>query len=273
MFIAEVSYTVTTFNNPMYNEEMRVADFLDEPHIAVVKALLLQFQPTFLDILPLYILMLAIFPFDPARAAAAAGAGADPVFRALRGGADLRRSRCRPTRKGMSGTSTRSPGSSSSSRAPRSAYRAWQGGADCRRAGSGPRWPSRRWRQSARSIDQAQLDDPRRVGPVSRGCSCRSCGRSTRTTCRRCGSSPFFAAGRVGRRAGAAAGALSAHGRLARWFCAASNRWRCSASASCCRRSAISSFGIRIRSRRCSSPLILSALSRCSLYCQDDRLV
>ena len=62
IFIAEVSYTVTTFNNPMYNEEMRVADFLDEPHVAVIQALLLQFQPTFLDILPLYILMLVIFP-------------------------------------------------------------------------------------------------------------------------------------------------------------------------------------------------------------------
>jgi hypothetical protein len=62
LFIAEVSYTATTFKNPMYNEEMRVADFLDEPHIAVIKALLLDFQPTFLDILPLYILMLVIFP-------------------------------------------------------------------------------------------------------------------------------------------------------------------------------------------------------------------
>jgi hypothetical protein len=62
MFIAEVSYTASTFQNPMYNEEMRVADFLGEPHIAVIKALLLQFQPTFLDILPLYIVMLAIFP-------------------------------------------------------------------------------------------------------------------------------------------------------------------------------------------------------------------
>src|SRR5262249_13100597 len=62
LFIAEVSYTAAAFNNPMYNEEMRVADFLDEPHIAVVKALLLQFQPTFLDILPLYIAMLLIFP-------------------------------------------------------------------------------------------------------------------------------------------------------------------------------------------------------------------
>jgi hypothetical protein len=62
IFIAEVSYTVTTFNNPMYNDEMRVADFLGEPHIAIVKALLLEFQPTFLDILPLYILLLFIFP-------------------------------------------------------------------------------------------------------------------------------------------------------------------------------------------------------------------
>ena len=62
LFIAEVSYTVMTFKNPMYNEEMRVAEFLDEPHVAIVKALFLQFQPTFLDILPLYIVMLLIFP-------------------------------------------------------------------------------------------------------------------------------------------------------------------------------------------------------------------
>jgi len=62
MFIAEVSYTVTTFNNPMYNDEMRVGDFLYEPHVAIVKALFLEFQPTFLDILPLYILLLVAFP-------------------------------------------------------------------------------------------------------------------------------------------------------------------------------------------------------------------
>jgi len=62
IFIAEVSYTVKTFNNPMYNEEMGVGDFLERPHIAVVQTLLLQFQPTFLDILPLYIVMLLIFP-------------------------------------------------------------------------------------------------------------------------------------------------------------------------------------------------------------------
>ena len=62
IFLAEVSYTVMSFNNPMYNEEMRVGEFLIEPHIAVIKALLLQFQPTFLDILPLYIVLLVAFP-------------------------------------------------------------------------------------------------------------------------------------------------------------------------------------------------------------------
>jgi len=62
IFIAEVSYTVRAFNNPMYNEEMGVGDFLERPHIAVVQALILQFQPTFLDILPLYIVLLLTFP-------------------------------------------------------------------------------------------------------------------------------------------------------------------------------------------------------------------
>lgn len=62
IFTAEVSYTVLALNNPMYSEELRVADFLQQPHIAIIKALLLQFQPTFLDILPLYIALLGVFP-------------------------------------------------------------------------------------------------------------------------------------------------------------------------------------------------------------------
>ena len=62
IFTAEVSYTIQTFNNPMYADELRVEDFLAEPHIAIIRALLLQFQPTLLDILPLYIALLATFP-------------------------------------------------------------------------------------------------------------------------------------------------------------------------------------------------------------------
>ncbi|HUH84787.1 MAG TPA: OpgC domain-containing protein, partial [Stellaceae bacterium] len=62
IFTAEVSYAILAVNNPMYSEELRVGDFLQQPHIAIIKAMLLQFQPTFLDILPLYIVLLAIFP-------------------------------------------------------------------------------------------------------------------------------------------------------------------------------------------------------------------
>jgi hypothetical protein len=62
IFTAEVSYTLNAADNPMYAEEMGVGDFLKEPHVAIIQALLLRFQPTFLDILPLYIVMLAGFP-------------------------------------------------------------------------------------------------------------------------------------------------------------------------------------------------------------------
>lgn len=62
IFVAEVSYTVSAVNNPMYTEELRVGDFLEQPHIAIIQALLLRFQPTYLDILPLYIVLLGLFP-------------------------------------------------------------------------------------------------------------------------------------------------------------------------------------------------------------------
>jgi hypothetical protein len=62
IFIAEVSYTAARFHNPLYSDEMRVAEFLREPYEAIVNALVLRFQPTFLDILPLYIVLLGAFP-------------------------------------------------------------------------------------------------------------------------------------------------------------------------------------------------------------------
>jgi len=62
IFTAEVSYAILVLQNPMYSDEMGVADFLQEPHLAIIRALTLSFQPTFLDILPLYIVLLASFP-------------------------------------------------------------------------------------------------------------------------------------------------------------------------------------------------------------------
>lgn len=63
VFTAEVAYIAQRFKNPMFAEELNVANFLEEPHIAVVMALMLRFQPTFMDILPLYISLLLVFPF------------------------------------------------------------------------------------------------------------------------------------------------------------------------------------------------------------------
>jgi hypothetical protein len=62
MFMATVAYTAGVLNSSLYAEEFGAANFLNEPGLAVVKALTLQFQPAFMDILPLYIVLLAILP-------------------------------------------------------------------------------------------------------------------------------------------------------------------------------------------------------------------
>ncbi|HEU0070772.1 MAG TPA: OpgC domain-containing protein [Alphaproteobacteria bacterium] len=63
IFTAEVAWSSMKFDNPMYVEEMNIASFLNEPHIAILEALLLKFKPVYMDILPLYIVLLAFFPF------------------------------------------------------------------------------------------------------------------------------------------------------------------------------------------------------------------
>jgi hypothetical protein len=62
MFMATMAYTVGTLNSSLYVEEFGAANFLNEPGLAIVKALTLQFQPAFMDILPLYIVLLAVLP-------------------------------------------------------------------------------------------------------------------------------------------------------------------------------------------------------------------
>ena len=62
MFMAIVAYTAGALNNSLYAEEFGAANFLNEPGLAVLKALTLQFQPAFMHILPLYIVLLAVLP-------------------------------------------------------------------------------------------------------------------------------------------------------------------------------------------------------------------
>ena len=61
LYMTEMAYVSTTFQNPLFNEEMDILDFLKQPS-TLVQALLLRFQPPNLDVLPLYIVLLATFP-------------------------------------------------------------------------------------------------------------------------------------------------------------------------------------------------------------------
>ena len=62
IYLAEISYVATSFENPLYAEEMNVLDFLRQPDVTIVQALLLKFKPANMDILPLYIVLLLLFP-------------------------------------------------------------------------------------------------------------------------------------------------------------------------------------------------------------------
>ena len=63
IFLAEISYVATSFENPLYSEEMGILDFLKQPDITIVQALLLRFRPVNMDVLPLYIVLMFFLPF------------------------------------------------------------------------------------------------------------------------------------------------------------------------------------------------------------------
>jgi hypothetical protein len=62
IFMAQIAYVTTSLDNPLYSEEMRAFDFLQQPGVALVQALMLKFQPNFMDVLPLYIVLLLALP-------------------------------------------------------------------------------------------------------------------------------------------------------------------------------------------------------------------
>src|SRR6202011_6382814 len=62
IFLAEISYVATSFENPLYSEEMGIMDFLKQPDVTIVQALLLRFRPVNMDVLPLYIVLMLFLP-------------------------------------------------------------------------------------------------------------------------------------------------------------------------------------------------------------------
>jgi hypothetical protein len=62
IFMAEIAYVAATFDNPLYAEEMKILDFLKQPDVTIFQALILKFKPVNMDVLPLYIVLLLLFP-------------------------------------------------------------------------------------------------------------------------------------------------------------------------------------------------------------------
>jgi hypothetical protein len=62
IFLAEISYVASHFENPLYVEEMGILDFLKQPDVTIVQALLLKFRPVNMDVLPLYIVLMLFLP-------------------------------------------------------------------------------------------------------------------------------------------------------------------------------------------------------------------
>jgi hypothetical protein len=83
IYLAEIAYVARGYQNPLYAEEMGVMDFLQRPDVTIVQALLLKFKPVNMDVLPLYIVLLLLFPpvlWLLQRSATAALAGATLLY-------------------------------------------------------------------------------------------------------------------------------------------------------------------------------------------------
>jgi hypothetical protein len=62
LLVAEVSYIAVALDKPFYAKEMQIIAFLDQPAHAMAQALLLRYRPLNMDVLPLYIVLMAFLP-------------------------------------------------------------------------------------------------------------------------------------------------------------------------------------------------------------------
>src|ERR1700744_4177259 len=62
-FTAQIARTARRFDNPLYEDEFNVHSFLLHPDVLIGQALSLRYKPVNLDVLPLYITLIATAPF------------------------------------------------------------------------------------------------------------------------------------------------------------------------------------------------------------------
>jgi len=61
-YLAEIAYASRGFENPIYTEEFGIFEFFQKPDIVLIEALKLRFLPANVDVLPLYIVLMTLFP-------------------------------------------------------------------------------------------------------------------------------------------------------------------------------------------------------------------
>ena len=62
VFTAQIARTARRFDNPLYKDELNVANFLQNPDVLIGQALTLRYKPVNLDVLPLYITLVLASP-------------------------------------------------------------------------------------------------------------------------------------------------------------------------------------------------------------------
>ncbi len=62
VYVAQITWVADRFNNPVLLDALNVNRFVGNPGQALADALILQYRPVNLDILPLYMALLAVFP-------------------------------------------------------------------------------------------------------------------------------------------------------------------------------------------------------------------
>jgi hypothetical protein len=63
IFTAQIARTARRFDNPMYENEFNVFNFLQHPDVLIGQAITLRYKPVNLDVLPLYITLVLAAPF------------------------------------------------------------------------------------------------------------------------------------------------------------------------------------------------------------------
>jgi hypothetical protein len=63
IFTAQIARTARRLDNPLYENEMNVFNFLQHPDVLIGQALTLRYKPVNLDVLPLYITLMFAAPF------------------------------------------------------------------------------------------------------------------------------------------------------------------------------------------------------------------